>query len=367
MNPAMRIQALFVRHLSALALFALGSCASSGAKLERPLPFRVALMPVSMDPNSNLRATTPASVKEGEPQLVLVEEDVTNSIVSALKGEGFTDVYSLSYPEDSSVFDTKPDKEKFEYWMSAAESSGADILLKVKVAYEPNIEGGINEKFWLNLPLFLLGGPFCYFINDRTYEATARMVAEFYNVHAPPKGNAGEVLTIPIVVDYTGSQLDFTDRAGKNAGAYALSLLVPAGLLVRNNDRIATAVRHAALDELSQALVERVATQKGEFEMNYGLARFSLDLDTATARRRPDGSVTLTATVMPASQSKLTLYNVRCANADLGGDDLSDRIGPVLPIEGTFAVPADADLIQLEIEDATQKKRSYTIRIEQAR
>jgi hypothetical protein len=353
------------RSLLILALATLASCASSGARLDQPLPFRVALMPVRTKEDPNLRAATPASFPEELPRLDLKEEDVTSAIVSALNGRGFTDVRTLTYPADSTEFATKTTREQFEYWMDQAAKARADILLDVEVLYEANIEGGINEKFWLNLPLFLLGGPFCYFINDRTYDATARLQAQFYSTLAPRDRDRAAVFGFPLQVDYTGSQLDFTDRAGKNLGAYALSLVVPAGLLVRNNERIAEAVRSEALEQLADALVEQLASQQEQFKENVRLAQFSLDMESASARRTPDGKVALSA-VVRRGQNYLKRYEVRCDSVAeaLDGGDLSESSDREQRIEGVFAVPASDNLIQLEIEDGNQRRRSYTFRVE---
>jgi hypothetical protein len=141
--------------------------------------------------------------------------------------------------------------------------------------------------------------------------------------------------------------------------------VVPAGLLVRNNERIAEAVRSEALEQLADALVEQLASQQEQFKENVRLAQFSLDMESASARRTPDGKVALSA-VVRRGQNYLKRYEVRCDSVAeaLDGGDLSESSDREQRIEGVFAVPASDNLIQLEIEDGNQRRRSYTFRVE---
>jgi hypothetical protein len=329
-------------------------------------------MPVTVEETEEIPEATPASDSEGLPRLTLTEEDLTSAIVSALHQRGFADVRVLTYPADSSAFQTKTDDDQFEAWLDQARGARADLLLRVKLLYEPHIEGEINEKFWLNLPLFLLGGPFCYFIDDRTYSASARLEAQFYSATAPrnPSGRTDQrraaVLALPLQVEYTGSQLDFTDRAGRNVGAYALSLLVPAGLLTRNSEQVAEEVHDAALDELAALLLAKVATQQSEFNKNSRLASFLLDLERTTARRTSDGRVALSAAVRGIGQARLKRYAIRAGSSaePLVEGDLTQASGPEHQIESQFSLPATESLVQLEIEDGRSNRRSYTFRVE---
>src|SRR5262245_22595314 len=123
---------------STLALAACGG--GQRARLESPLPFHVALLPVEtkLTDLSTVNAI-PASAqtrvqkdndkdKKDKPHLLLVAEDMTREISQVLRGRGFTEVSVLKLPEKSTTSQSLSETDRNAYWQAEAEKIHADLI-----------------------------------------------------------------------------------------------------------------------------------------------------------------------------------------------------------------------------------------------
>lgn len=163
------------------------SCGGAGRVAPDPLPFRVAVVP------PEVRRLPREAKEEPSVRLALDEAGVRHRLVEALGLGAFTEAVLLQPPagEGGEDFDARPRYERDEHWMAAAYEARADLLLECEVLYDEEAWSVRNDRFWLNLPLFGLGGPACYFVEDRTYHASARVRGSLHDLNAILDGLAG--------------------------------------------------------------------------------------------------------------------------------------------------------------------------------
>jgi hypothetical protein len=249
-----------------LALVAFASCASQSRRDETVLPFHVALVPIQA-------ATVSAPADETAPEdglkLAIDPTTLSTQLQTVLESTCFARVTLLAPPtgSESEEFASWPPEKRKAYWLAASANAGADLLLESELRAAPQLRGATNEKFWLNLPLFLVGGPCCYFMGDNSYNGEARLDAWLYDLRPIADAHAslsdGRSELAHVQSRFRGADLDFIDRAGGNIGSYAASILVPAGLLARNSESVEQCVAKHAIDELSQGLMREL---RGESE-----------------------------------------------------------------------------------------------------
>jgi hypothetical protein len=245
------------RRLGRLPIVALLVAGCASTRGTERLPFHVALTP----PLLTQVSFAPADGEDDRLRLELDEARLGESMTRSLE-ERFARVTLLARPEgeaggggaDAPAAD----------WVEASRRAGADHQLEVEVAYDPLMDTSTNSKFWPNMSLFVLGGPGCYFVNDRAYSGSCRMRGTFHDVgvlasgHASLDDGTSEVLEVEAYLDETS--LDFIDRAGWNPWLYLKSLLIPAGLLAKRG----TNVEASLSDEVTEALTRRFDTGLSE-------------------------------------------------------------------------------------------------------
>lgn len=188
-----------------------------------------------------------------------------------------------------------------------------------------------NEEFWLNLPLFLLGGPFCWFVNDTTYEGEARLVASLHQVLPIQGGRAtlgnGRAEVARFDVRFNGVRLDFLDRA--ETWSYPASLICPPGLLAMDNPR----VRERFATEVGRGLAAGLARQVDESAHSIlkteSLADFYLMSDVralaAGGEVRVEGSV-----VVRGESAEMREVAILCGPSRVNGTLEAGRRDPFL-------------------------------------
>ena len=247
--------------LFALALVLNAACQSQEATAQPPLPFHVAVVPLEPTENSALEP----SGMEGDPltevQLSFDAARTTARLVEALNGKSFTRATQLVYPEGG-MESIKLDEDRQDYWIKQADGIGADLVLLADFEYFPTIWSNTNSNFWLNLPLFLLGGPFCYVVNDRDYHAAAQIRAQFFNVKRLRTANAGWASrgskSMDLDTDLKVSNMDFWDRADGHLGRFALSLVIPAGLLATETSGVRDTLERDIVGWLATDLTDKI-------------------------------------------------------------------------------------------------------------
>ncbi|HEX6886213.1 MAG TPA: hypothetical protein VF530_22755, partial [Planctomycetota bacterium] len=351
--------AAFLCWTAVLALGPLAACASSSPRPEgAPLPFHVALIPTEVHDTSVLTAT-PSEPHYATPEEGTVTDDMrldlstaaVSRALSAELAEAFVRATLLELPEDPATLAGLSAAERDQFWQKRARATGADLLVRTRLLIDPAIDGERNEKFWLNLPLFLLGGPMCYFVGDRSYLVSARLQAEVFDVS---EGHANlddfALLAIPLYVESSEQDLRFLDRAD-GAGDYALSLLIPAGLLARESSEIESELEDRLPRRLGRELAARVFRERAQFEQNLALGAFQLESEGAELLPAGAGRLHLRVPVRELTASgALRRYEVRHGETLLAsGDFTTTGPEPRRMIEGEFELPTGAEYLNVRL------------------
>lgn len=342
------------------ALGCLAACRSTGSEtIGEPLPFHLALMP------TEVVGAEPAQAGS-QMQLEVRPEQLTRALAQDLAQRGFTRVTVLeTSAEDLARVGAYTSAQRDSYWQERAREQGADLLLRTTLTYAAPIETSTNDRFWLNLPLFLLGGPMCWFVDDRSYEVSARLQANFYDatdVHAELSQWA--LLPLPLYVEFSEATLDFIERADSGTD-YALSFICPAGLLARRSDKVVSEVEEEFLDDIGEELVAKVHAERGRFDQNFALWAFRVEARSARALRNPDGSVSLDVPVQGVDARALPYrYEIRGGAAllragEFGAVEADGRHW----IRGSVPVEAGQRFLSVRVEDERNRARSYTFPI----
>jgi hypothetical protein len=233
------------RNLALLLLAAFGACASQSRSTTK-LPFHVAIVPAVAF------ADTAARPAEGEPTaLVLAFEaqDVMRGLDASL-ARMFTKVTRLAPSSTETPLNSKE-------WVVMAQEQGADLLLLPTLRYDPKVHTSLNDRFWLNLPLFALGGPFCWFVADRSYFCYSRLDGELFDVTVAAANQRQTLDTSSRVLrverESTEASVNFLQRAD-GVGPYLLSVVCPAGLVWPESGAIPAELAKAVGSQLCEAM-----------------------------------------------------------------------------------------------------------------
>jgi len=356
-----------------LLVAALAACSSPRRVPEAsPLAFHVALIPTEIHDTSVSTATPSEPVYAGAPsgpdddmRLELSTDAVSRALCDEL-GAAFVRATLLELPDDPAALAALGPVEVERYWQERAREAGADLLVRTRLLLDPSVDGGRNEKFWLNLPLFLLGGPMCYFVGDRSYALGARLQAEVFDVsegHEVLDDYA--LLAIPLHVEFDEADLRFLDRAS-GAGVYALSLLVPSGLLARETASIEGELEERVPRELGRELAAQVLAERAQFEQNLTLGAFALESRSAKVERGPGGRVSVRVPVQELSRvGALHRYELCSGSTLLASSDFSAAPASAgrRVIEAELELPDGVEYLGVRVTDGGANVRSYTLRI----
>src|SRR5262249_51635465 len=150
---------------------------------------------------------------DDDMRLELSTDSLSRTLARELE-PAFVRTTLLERPADADAFAALSPAQRDAYWQARARDVGANLLVRTRLSVDPAIHGERNEKFWLNLPLFLLGGPMCYFVGDRTYDVSARLQAEFFEVTEEHDDLTDfSLLAIPLQAQFQGTDLNFLKRA----------------------------------------------------------------------------------------------------------------------------------------------------------
>jgi len=311
--------------LAALVLSA--SCASTDRASELSLPFHVALIPLQVDEAGETEA-------DGDLTVHIDAERADSALLLRLDRECFAVATLLRVPSDvdPADFAALEQKERDALWVAAARAAGADLILEGRLTYEPRFTTSSNEKFWLNLPLFLLGGPFCYFIDDRSYRGRGNLRATLHDLPPLLAGRAtlddGRARILDVETTFRETELDFLDRVDGLLPMTA-SLLVPAGLLQRAGPRVSERLAEQLLEELCDQAAADIRRSRGTVAKAERTESFYLD--PAIDVLRDDEGPALHASVLlnPNEADRIEL-----AFATLDAVELSTSVGEAVPDAG---------------------------------
>lgn len=360
----------------AFATLALAACKTAAPLDQRPpLPFHVALAPVaSADVRTDLRAGSGGDATEMRiaPDERL-QSALTRAIAAALRERAFAQVTILppatTDPDPAAV--AKRDAEL----VRGAREHGADLLLCVDLAVQPILREEKNGVFWVNFPLFLIGGPFGWWIPDHTYTADAQVTGWFYDPRALGGGADEAALRASRELASASRRaermdLRFTERAD-DAGDYLLSMVWPCGFLAVESDELEAELAARVVDQLAKGLARSVLEQSAELER--GDAPFALDLTRSGIASDGNGSHVLRGVVRLRPTREIeTLGSWRVRVGDEPARSRSFAARPaaeggelLFAIEEPLGRLDGAASVRLEIEagERAPEVRSYTFRI----
>ncbi|MCA8943445.1 MAG: hypothetical protein KDB80_12855 [Planctomycetes bacterium] len=230
----------------------LPACATQQAR-GPALPFHIAVAPVNIAPSSVAPPLDDGS--SVDIALAFDEAEVSRMLVDGLRSS-FVRVTPLTPAEGAGD----------DAWLDEASAARADLIVDVTLRYHPALSSSLNDRFWLNLPLFALGGPFSWFVADRSYHFQAEFDAGVFDVTtaAHPRVRVLEDDSSVLRLDrpLEEASLNFLDRAD-GVGSYFLSLIVPAGFLSRSSEDASTELQSVISQELSAALA-RSLKERGQ-------------------------------------------------------------------------------------------------------
>jgi hypothetical protein len=277
-------------HVALSLVLVASACKSAEAKPTKPLPFHVAIIPIQ---NGRIRDVK-VSDEEGATPMRL-EPDyavLTREIAAALSNGTFTRV-SLLTPRAASVPEAPASgpaidanastAEEGDDWQRQARELGADLIVECELSYVPVIRRDTNSNFWLNLPLFLLGGPFCYFLKDQEYSADVELAGTFHDLRAMERTSAEladrQARVASTNARFDGVDMNFIERAQGNVGKYAVSLLIPSGFLAKDSRKLANELDTEVMKDISNGFAKSVHQKREDLVRSSFVSPFYLEPD----------------------------------------------------------------------------------------
>jgi hypothetical protein len=256
----------------------------------------------------------------------------------------------------------------------AALDAEVDVVVWPELEYSPRVTTRANEKLWLNLPLFLIGGPLNWFPNDRSYFVDATLAFHVLDAAKLQDTLIARLRDRALVLGRSSAdevELDLFDRAGRGVGHYALGILVPGVALARHTDRAREAVASEVRRELARQAVAEIAREADELVRGSAVVDFHprLELRPVGDHYELAGDVVLNDTrVQYLAQLEVEIPGrgrVVQEFEDVGFEDVpfgsvARRLYPVEPVR------VDADQaragLRVTIFDSARVYRTFTYR-----
>jgi hypothetical protein len=274
-----RLLSILLVALLPVLLVAFGCSSTPDRPVGEPLAYHLAVVPFDV---SEKLATVPAEDEKilEEATLALPADNFAAMLAEQLrKDERFTRVTLLARPAGVSLeeFQARPLDQRNEHWLAEARRAGADLVLCGRAEYTPAVRSRGNEKFYLNLPLFLFVGPLSYIVDDRTYliDVNVRGWIVDANLQVPdPLSDQRAVLDV--LVEHSEIELDFIERAD-GAGDYAKSIIVPTGFLANDNEDISVELQTGAVAAVAMQVSDKILEGRSFLAENNKFFDFYLD------------------------------------------------------------------------------------------
>lgn len=351
----------------AIAAVAVSGCSSTEVATER-LPFRVAIAPATIQllrPDEN-----------PEFALQFTEAAVSEALSKVLhENESFVAIEMLDVEESETP-------TRVELARRAREAR-ADLLIEPYLEAGPAVEGSINEKFWLNLPLFAIGGPFCYWVSDRRYafevnmNLTATSLASVPDGGSPADLDRNAVFPRPIGERLQELDLNFASRSGYQWSSVLASMAIPAGLLSKSGDNVRAALEQEILETMSQRFADQIRGRGSELLKLRHLVPFYVD-NSSVAVTRSGSTLELSCNVILERDKGVDFlegYTIRVGEITVEkafADPIIDGTRSRYEVRETVdlaAAGSAAGALRFEVRDASmdENARSYTFAVAGAR
>jgi hypothetical protein len=345
-----------------LAVLGLASCASQPPREPSRLPFHVAVVPVEVSARAAPGPQDDDS-ERADVDLQFESKTLTQALAGALDEGCFTRVSLLTPVPGAAQVDP------YAGWLEEARAKGADLILDAKLTYDPAIRTELNGQFWLNLPLFLVGGPFNWLVNDRSYLVDVRVELELYDVAtALRSGQSLDASSRVARVERRSDEvrLDFIDRAD-SAGHWALSLLVPSGLLAQESGSVPEELELTLSEQLAADLRGAIEEHVYDIRSSEVVAFYpeAEDIVSSAGQRFLEGQMVLElGDVSELGELRYRIDSGPLVSAAWGPDEL-DRSARRPTRRYPFRIPLgdlDSGTVQLEVQqlDRFASTRTFT-------
>jgi len=332
---------------------AVAGCGAPGAQRLAKLPFRVAVLPVDVQYVRGAVEPEGAEADQGT-RLALDPAALTQALRVGLKDRVFADarvVTGLEMPIDTT---RAVGASHRAVGVGPIESDGANLVLDCQVRVVARVRTETNDRYWVNLLLWTLGGPATWWVPDLRYHFEARMFAALHELGPIQQGLAtlasgqARLATAHAGVDHV--DLDLTERAGGALLPYVGSIFVPAAFLAEDGEGVARELEAAVTAVLVDSLCEQVAESREEI----GLGNLVTDIGLApeyTLLKQGDRTLFAgTARLLARGSDRLAEYTVRYGGYTVHGvfgDGKVDELlgvtdGEILSYEFEAEFPADA-------------------------
>ncbi len=294
----------------AMGLVAATGCQSPGSSASQRLPFKVAIVPCTVDKLDLTSADTEREKQDEAKQLSLWFNEglmtlnldgakLGDELATKLDGH-FAEATLLTAPPDSDKM--SDDQLEIYYIKQATEVAKADLLLVPKLKYSTVASARANTTFYANTLIYLLLGPASWILDDRSCKVNVELVATLHEL-APMSAGRARVKDGSQIVSATAREdevtFDFWDRTDGQRWYILPSLVVPVGLLATDGDRIEDAMASRLRTSLCEALDRRLGEQRPAIVAARSVAPIRLFEKESVARavRGADGTVQVDATV----------------------------------------------------------------------
>jgi hypothetical protein len=285
----------------AVALLLCASCsATRNSRTERPIPLRAGVVPVLSVAGEGAVEPVGGST---ELELILDPATVSAALVEELRGQGFVSVELLE------LAGTPTDVDSVEAAVQrSATEAHVDVVIWPHVRAAAEIRTRANEKLWLNLPLFMLGGPLNWIPRDRSYLVQASLDVDVLDTRQLTSARSGSRAQARLTSRQSRTEvveLSLLDRAGYSLHHYALGVLVPGVFLARETDRAGQAVAEEVVRHLSKEVASMIRQDRENLLQGVDLVEFVPELQLSAAAEgghRLHGSVRLESRVVDAME-----------------------------------------------------------------
>jgi hypothetical protein len=335
-------------------------CASTKTLSSAPIPFHVGIIP----PTTRVLRSDAGTDEDADYLVVLDQDSLSQGMIRALQEGGCTRASMLQPPsslDGVQLADMAPE-DRDRHWIEECKRLGVDLLIEPELSYSPRIQRKRNDRFWLNLPLFLLGGPGCYFVDDLSYLGQARIRAGVYDLHAILAERAsladGRSKLTQLETRFEELSFDFMDRNGLRLSTLAASVLIPAGLLPDDRERVTLLLAERMQNALVRGLAQEMQAASQELILAERVASFYMEPGTSVQKEgrrvRLRGGVILERGEIERMESWNVRAGSRVASGTFSGgtsdDDLSTNRQRFLRYDLDLAMDVDADAEELEVE-----------------
>lgn len=353
--------------LALLFLVMLSGCATQ-ARSEDRLPFHIAIAPavcaVDAQMTSQRRAGDATAM-----QLVIDNGKVSNQLAQAM-ATTFMRVTMLTAKAGEPV-STKA-------WASRAKAAGADLLLQPALTYAPTVHSELNDRFWLNLPLFAIGGPLNWFVSDRSYYCDTELAGSLVDVSVATTSELSsasiddDASVMEITNPASAAALNFLDRAD-GVMPYLLSLVIPAGLIASESDAATNALDDSVITQVTAAMAKGLLDRGNNITRWKGVSFHPRDLQVQLVggKRVLRGALWLE----PGAATAITRMQHRIAGKNWQPTTMreTDKTLPTatskgrtvyefeIPLEATFTGSVQFDVTQ---NDRFSSHRTFTYQVQ---